>query len=355
MRIFVRTTPHYPIFVDQWNLKHSLSVIKKHLKENHLFIITNTTIAKLYKAKLDPLFRKKLKTAWIVIPDGERYKSLKTCEKIWLSLAKLGANRSSCLLALGGGVVGDITGFVASTYMRGIRYFQMPTTLLAQVDASIGGKTGVDLSVGKNLVGTFHQPEAVFIHTDFLKTLPLKEFRHGLAEIVKYALMTDKGLWDILKINTDLILQKNAKVIKRIIHTCAHIKADIVALDEREKNLRRVLNLGHTLGHAIEQLGKYKTWKHGEAIAMGLVFAAELSHRLGVSKKNLTPEIVRLLKAFHLPTKWPKFSRKQYREALKTDKKSDFFVLLKKKGASISKQLTNDQMSQLFKLLILNF
>jgi 3-dehydroquinate synthase len=340
MRISVRTTPHYPIFVDQWNLRRSLSVVKKNLREDRLFIITNTTVAKLYKAKLDPIFRKKIKTAWIVIPDGERYKNLKTCEKIWLKLAKLGANRSSCLLALGGGVVGDITGFVASTYMRGIRYFQMPTTLLAQVDASIGGKTGIDLSVGKNLVGTFHQPKAAFIHTDFLKTLPFKEFRHGLAEIVKYALMADQGLWKILKTNTNKILQRNTGIIKKIIHSCAHIKADIVALDEKEKNLRRILNLGHTLGHAIEQLGKYKTWKHGEAVAMGLVFAAELSHRLGISKKHLTPEIVRLLKAFHLPTAWPKYSQKKYRQALKIDKKANSFVFLKEIGDVIVKSVT---------------
>ncbi len=336
MIIPVNTRPPYKIFISPWNVSHTIFHIKKYVPDNQLFIITNTTVANLYRRKLDLLFKRHFKTLWITIPDGERHKNLATCEKILVQLSKLGANRSSCLLALGGGVVGDITGFVASTYMRGIRYFQMPTTLLAQVDASIGGKTGVDLPTGKNLVGTFYQPSAVFIHTNFLKTLPDREFRCGLAEIIKYALIRDQKFWGFLQDNVTKIRQRNAHVTTKMITTCCKIKAQIVTADEREQGQRMILNLGHTLGHAIEVLSRFKRWSHGEAVAMGLVFAARLSHQLGVSKKNLTPEIKALLRTFGLPTDCPRFSRGMFKKALRTDKKSNRFILIKKIGKVIA-------------------
>lgn len=325
----------YSIHISAWDLTHTAKQLQKICKENILFIVTNHKIRKLYQKKIQKHF-KSLELKWISIPDGERYKNLTTCEKILTQLTKKGAHRGSTLMALGGGVVGDITGFVAATYMRGIAYVQMPTTLLAQVDSSVGGKTGVDLSTGKNLVGAFYQPRAVFIHTDFLKTLNKREFRCGLAEVIKYGIIWDAKFFSYLKKNAQKILNLQPQALGHIIKTSCQIKAQVVKKDEKEQSLRAILNFGHTLGHAIEAATGFHKIKHGEAVAMGMVFAAKLSHQLQYSHKDHSYDVMSILKLFSLPTQPPKIVSSLYLKAMRNDKKSTGknikFILIKKIG-----------------------
>jgi len=325
----------YSIHILQKDFKNSFDLIKKSLKEDRLFVITNTKIKKLYGKTIEKS-AKPLNIDWLVIPDGEQHKNINTCDKLWLKLAKKNASRSSALLALGGGVVGDITGFVAATYMRGIDYYQMPTSLLAQVDSSVGGKTGIDLSLGKNLVGNFYQPKAVFIHTDFLKTLPKRELRCGLAEVIKYGMIWDSKFFEYLDKNQKKILSLNHQALCKIISTSCEIKATVVKKDEKEANIRAILNFGHTLGHAIETLTGYSKYKHGEAIAIGMVFATKLSHDLGYCPESKVDKLKALLKKYQLPISWPKLTKENYSTAMSRDKKSGGknikFILLQKVG-----------------------
>lgn len=326
----------YNIYINSWNLNHSINQLKKFLQEDKIYIITNTTVKKLYQKKINKAFPKHIKTIWISIPDGERYKNLSTIEKIHTRLSQKNANRKSALLALGGGVVGDIAGFVASTYMRGIKYFQMPTTLLSQVDSAVGGKTGVDLKTGKNLVGAFYQPKAVFIHTDFLKTLPKREIKCGLAEVIKYGIIWDKAFFDYLGRNSKQIKQLNPTALGKIIYRSCEIKAQVVKRDEKENSFRAILNYGHTLGHAIEALTGFKKIQHGEAVAMGMVFAADLSYLSGHSKVNYSGQISTMLKMFGLPHRYPIYSSSAYKQAILRDKKASGkiikFILIQKIG-----------------------
>jgi len=326
----------YSIYIAKWDLKHTLKILKNIVTDNKLFIITNNKIKNLYQKNIESFFSKELKIIWLSIPDGEQYKNLKTCESLLTKLSHNQAHRNSTLMALGGGVIGDITGFVAATYMRGIQYVQMPTTLLAQVDSSVGGKTGVDLKTGKNLVGAFYQPKAVFIHTDFLKSLPMRELQCGLAEVIKYGVIWDANLFSYLEKNAKKITNLNSKSIEFIIFKSCAIKAQVVKKDEKESSLRAILNFGHTLGHAIEALYHFKKIKHGEAVAMGMVFAAKLSFNLKHSPVDETPKIEGLLKKFDLKTTMPKFTKTQYQDAILRDKKTQGkiikFILLKKIG-----------------------
>lgn len=340
----------YSIYITSGGVNHSLRIVKKNLSEKKLYIVTNSRIKKLHGGKIASIFGKSLDLVWILVNDSEKNKTLATCEKIVTELSKKKAHRKSMLLALGGGVIGDITGFVAAIYMRGIDYFQMPTTLLAQVDSSIGGKTGVDLKTGKNLAGAFHQPKAVFIHTDFLKTLPRREVKCGLAEIIKHSVIADKSLFDYLNRNSPSILNLNPKALEKIIFTNCQIKARIVAKDEKENSLRAILNFGHTLGHAIETLSHFKKIKHGEAVAIGMVYAAKLSHRMGISDRDYSHEIIGLLQKFGLPTKIPAFTKKNYENVLVRDKKSRGrtirFILLKKTGKAVIVPLTTREITR---------
>lgn len=326
----------YFIYIQSSGLIYSLNIIKKNLHEKKLFIVSTAKIKKLHGKKLAGVFEKDLKLVWILVNDSENNKTLATCEQILTELSKKGAHRKSMLLALGGGVIGDMTGFVAAIYMRGIPYFQMPTTLLSQVDSSIGGKTGVDLKTGKNLVGAFHQPRAVFIHTVFLKTLPLREIKCGLAEIIKHSIIADGIFFDFLHKNSATILNLNPQILEKIIYRSCQIKAQIVAKDEKENHLRAILNFGHTLGHAIETLSQFKNIKHGEAVAMGMVFAAKLSYEMKFSDKDYKISIINVLEKFGLPTKMPAFTKKNYQKTLMRDKKSGGktikFILMKKIG-----------------------
>ncbi len=342
-KILVKTKPSYPIFISAFDIGNAISNIKSLLKEDRLFIITNTTIKKLYCAKLDAAFKKSFKTIYLTIPDGEKYKNLTTIENLLTKLSENGAQRRSLILALGGGVVGDIAGFVAATYMRGIHFVQMPTTLLAQVDSSVGGKTGVDLKTGKNLAGAFYQPRAVSIFTDFLKTLSDRELQCGLAEMIKYGLIwDDKLFFDIHKL-LPLIFKRDAKILTSLIARCVTIKAKVVGQDERETGLRAVLNFGHTLGHAVESLGHYKRHLHGEAVAIGMQFAANLSAHLKLCSTKVPQILNHVLVQAGLPTVVPSYTPAAYLRAISGDKKAVGknirFVLVKNIGKVVLTEL----------------
>jgi len=274
------------------------------IPQENSIVITNPTVNKLHSSTLNcPILE---------IEDSENAKQLGTIEKLCKQLIELNADRSTTLIALGGGVVGDITGMTAAVFMRGISVIQVPTTLLAQVDSSIGGKTGVNLPQGKNLIGTFHQPTLVLSDISTLKTLPEEELRHGLAEVVKTAIIGDSELFELLENNLDKIMGKNLAILEEIVFRCAKVKVGIVERDEKESSERMKLNLGHTFGHAIETLSNY-TIPHGNAVSIGLVKAAELANVEVDRIKNL-------LKKIGLPTETT-FTDAQIKQAMRADKK----------------------------------
>lgn len=268
-------------------------------------VITDSTVAKLHGRRFMDVLRKTGASVELMeIRPGENSKSLDTALEIIRRLVLLRADRETCLIALGGGVVGDLTGFVASIYMRGISYVQVPTTLLAQVDSSVGGKTALDLPEGKNLVGTFWQPRAVFMELSFLDTLPEQQMREGLAEVVKYGLIEDQGLISVLESKPNLHLTRDADSMEEIVYRCALIKKKFVEMDERDQGVRRILNFGHTIGHALEAVSSYKI-PHGEAVSMGMVAEARISFKLGHLPKIQMERIEAILTSQALPTRIP--------------------------------------------------
>lgn len=303
-------------------------------------VVTNDTVAPIY---LD-LVRQSLEGAGfsvlpIVLPDGEVHKNFTTLQRILEDLLKNRLERSATLVALGGGVVGDMTGFAASVFLRGVDFVQIPTTLLAQVDSSVGGKTGINHSLGKNLIGTFYQPKLVLCDLDTLKTLPRREFLAGLAEVVKYGLIRDARFFHFLDENLDAIIAMDPGPLQRVVHACCAIKAEVVAADEREGGVRALLNFGHTFGHAIEALTGYNQLLHGEAVAMGMVMAADLSRRLGWLTEDETNAITGLLHRAGLPLDVPKIASMDFMEAFQRDKKvrggKPRFVLLRGIGHGV--------------------
>ena len=265
---------------------------------------------------------KRFYSSEILIGDGENFKNLNSCESIYKNLLKNKYSRDCCLLAYGGGVIGDITGYVAATYLRGVNFIQVPTTLLSMVDSSVGGKTGVNHSLGKNMIGAFYQPQSVIIDLDSLKTLPKKEFNAGMAEVIKYGVIYDKQFFEWLEKNKKKIISLDRVSLAKIIASSCKIKAEIVAKDEKESGIRAILNLGHTFGHAIEKNIGYGRWTHGAAVACGMVIASELSEKLGKLSKNDLNRIKNLLSYFDLPIKLPKkLNASKLYEAMKNDKK----------------------------------
>ncbi|WP_417668580.1 3-dehydroquinate synthase [Pseudoalteromonas tetraodonis] len=293
----------YPIYIGQSALQDTGRLIH-HIGDCRPIIITNETIAPLYLQQLlDSLAQ--LKPLHFIIPDGEQYKSLTWFEKISAFLLENNCGRDTCLIALGGGVVGDLTGFVAACYQRGVPFIQIPTTLLSQVDSSVGGKTAVNHPLGKNMIGAFYQPQAVFIDTRSLHTLPTREFAAGMAEVIKYGLIYDTELFAYLEHNIAKLQQLDETCLQHIIFRCCEIKALIVAQDEKEQGLRALLNLGHTFAHAIEAQMGYGVWLHGEAVATGMVLAAKLAY----TRQDLTREdverIAALIAQYSLPIEIP--------------------------------------------------
>ncbi|HQI24973.1 MAG TPA: 3-dehydroquinate synthase [Smithella sp.] len=314
----------------------SLLIAKNH-KAARYAVITDNIVGELYGKKfLTALKEIGLNASLIDFPAGESSKTIKTVVDIAETLAVSGADRETCLIALGGGVVGDIAGFVASIYMRCVPYIQIPTTLVAQVDSSIGGKTGVDLPCGKNLAGTFYQPQAVMTSLHFLNTLPPKEFNNGLAEIIKYGVIDDEKMFASLEDIMTAVKSKDPKILLGVVEKCCQIKKSIVEIDEKEGGVRRILNFGHTIGHSLEAVSGYAI-THGEGVAIGMVAAARLSARMGYLKNNEAGRIETLIDQAGLPTRIPKtLSGGKIVAQLKMDKKRKgaaiHFVLLKKIG-----------------------
>lgn len=269
-------------------------------------IVSNPTVYPLYGRAVADAFKKAgFDVLTVTIPDGEEYKDLLWVEHIFDELLKAKLDRSSSLIALGGGVIGDITGFAASTYMRGISYIQVPTTLLAQVDSSVGGKTGVNHKLGKNMIGTFWQPRLVWIDVETLKTLKKREFLAGLAEVIKYGVIWDEELFGFLETKKQEILNLDIDALKHVIKRSCEIKAEVVSRDERESGLRSVLNFGHTIGHAIETVTGYTRYLHGEAVAIGMCLEARLSSELNFLEKNKVFRIKALIDSYGLPSEMP--------------------------------------------------
>jgi len=310
----------YPIYIGSGLLRRP-ELLRPCIPGSRVAVVTNETVGPLY---LDTLL--KLLTPWnpvsVVLPDGEVYKTLDVLNNIFTTLLENRCDRKTTLIALGGGVVGDMTGFAAATYQRGVPFIQVPTTLLAQVDSSVGGKTGVNHPLGKNMIGAFHQPECVIIDTDTLATLPDKELSAGLAEVIKYGLIGDAEFFGWLEQNLDKLLQRDPQAMVYAIERSCADKAKVVAADEREAGSRALLNLGHTFGHAIETGAGYGVWLHGEAVAAGMCMAADMSRRLGWLTPDEFTRIEKLIQRAQLPTRAPKtLSAAQLREFMNVDKK----------------------------------
>ena len=325
----------YPIYIGTGLLARK-DLFGTHIESRNVVIVTNDVVAPLYLRKLKSALPQ-ARTLEIVLPDGEEHKTLAVWSGIFDNLLQARCDRRTTLIALGGGVVGDIAGFAAACYQRGIPFVQVPTTLLAQVDSSIGGKTAVNHPLGKNMIGAFHQPRAVIIDTDTLRSLPDRELRAGVAEVIKYGLIRDAEFFYWLEKNLVSLLKRDPRALAHAISRSCRAKAEIVALDERESGLRAILNLGHTFGHAIETGLGYGTWLHGEAVAAGMVMAADLSHRLGWLVKDDLDRIERVVAAAGLPVRSPAaLPETKLRELMAVDKKVEAgrvrFVLLQAIG-----------------------
>jgi len=299
------------------------------------FIISNETISPLYLAKIQSLLKRPAK--FFILPDGEKYKNITYFNKIISQMLENTLGRDSILIALGGGVVGDLTGFVAACYQRGIPFIQIPTTLLAQVDASVGGKTAINHDLGKNMIGAFHQPSLVIIDPLCLTTLPDREFRSGLSEVIKYGLILDHDFYVWIKQNLQEILHKNTETLSKMIYRCCQLKAMVVKEDEKEQGIRALLNLGHTFAHAIEAETRYSQFLHGEAVSIGLYAAMRLSESLGFMAASDTQELRQLLTQCQLPTEIPSsLNIQNLLGHMKRDKKNALgqirFIVNKAKG-----------------------
>jgi 3-dehydroquinate synthase len=327
----------YPITIGS-GLLSNRQLLDAQIPGRDLLIVTDANVAKLYLAKLTGSFTQR-RIAECILPDGEQHKTLQTAGWVFDALVANKMNRDATVLALGGGVVGDIAGFSAACYQRGIGYVQIPTTLLAQVDSSVGGKTGVNHPGGKNLIGAFYQPRAVIADTDVLASLPDRELKSGLAEVIKYGCVWDPLLFEWLDRNMAKLLSRAAEALQYAIGRSCEIKATVVARDEREHDLRAILNFGHTFGHAIEAATAYETYLHGEAVGLGMLIAADLSHHLGMVDAAVLARLRDILARTGLPTKAPRIGAAKAFELMQMDKKvmagTVRLVLLEKLGRAI--------------------
>lgn len=343
----VQTTIHvelgerrYPIVIGSGLLGGAFD-LGEYVTGGDCLVVSNETVAPLYLDALRACLPDRAVNV-VELPDGEKYKTLASVSAVIDGLVEAGANRDTTVIALGGGVVGDIAGFAAASYMRGVRFLQVPTTLLAQVDSSVGGKTGVNHAGGKNLIGAFHQPQVVLIDTDTLGTLPDRELSAGLAEVVKHAAIADLDYFERLERDIEALLGRDAVALGAAIARSCEIKASVVAADEREQGSRALLNFGHTFGHAIETSAGYGEWLHGEAVAAGMVMAAELS-AIDDSEQS---RLIALLKAASLPTSAGNLEASQLREAMDLDKKVRNkklrFILLERLGSAFIDEAVSD-------------
>ena len=311
----------YPIHIGR-GLIANADLILPHLKRKHVAVVTNTTVAPLYLAQLTQTLNAAGVTVIpIVLPDGEAYKNTETLNLIYDALLQNRCERSTTLIALGGGVIGDLTGYAAATYLRGVPFIQIPTTLLSQVDSSVGGKTGINHPLGKNMIGAFYQPQLVLADIDTLQTLPQREFSAGVAEVIKYGLIRDAQFFDWLEQHIAELMALDETVVSEAVYRSCQNKADVVARDEHETGERALLNLGHTFGHAIENAMGYGVWLHGEAVAAGTMMAADLSQRMGWLNNDEVKRIHKLLTDAKLPLDAPKLGVEKYLDLMQLDKK----------------------------------
>ena len=326
----------YPIFIGA-NLLENGALFLPFIGHGRAVVVTNDIVAPLYLEKVKSQLGTFFSSA-IVLPDGENTKTIDTVARIYEHLLEGKYDRTTTLVALGGGVVGDIAGFAAATYLRGIKFLQMPTTLLAQVDSSVGGKTGVNHALGKNMIGAFYQPQCVVADTEVLRSLPKRQVKAGMAEVLKYGLIKNPKFFDWLAENNKELLALQTESIAYAVRICCQEKSAIVAKDEKEAGVRALLNLGHTFGHAIETATGYGNWLHGEAVAMGMVMAADLSMRLGwLSQEDAARIRLVLEKSFGMQVSPPAdISVRQYLDLMSSDKKAELgkirFILLKAIG-----------------------
>lgn len=313
----------YPIYVGQEMLSSLAPTLQRHSLSGKVVIVTDRNVSELHLSPIEKHLRHfGYETHSIVIPPGEKQKSLGRAAKLFTEMLQLGIDRKSVVLALGGGVIGDLAGFVAATYQRGIPLVQLPTTLLAQVDSSVGGKVAVNLPLGKNMVGAFYQPSFVWVDAETLPTLPSREIVCGLGEVVKYGIALDSDLFAYLESNLDDILELHAEHVLHVQLRCLEIKSSIVAEDERESGLRTILNLGHTIGHAIEAVGHYRLFKHGEAVLLGILAESYMAKESGLITEDVLGRIVGLIRRIPLMSSIGSVKAREIQAATKRDKKS---------------------------------
>ncbi|PCI09025.1 MAG: 3-dehydroquinate synthase [Gammaproteobacteria bacterium] len=293
----------YPIYINS-DLLGQADLLRQHIPGKSALIVTNETVEPLYLKKTQAMLTG-LKHESVILPDGEKYKNLEVLNQIYDALLRNRLDRNTTIIALGGGVVGDMAGFAAASYQRGVHLVQIPTTLLSQVDSSVGGKTGVNHPLGKNMIGAFHQPRAVIADTDTLDTLPDRELSAGIAEIIKYGLINNTDFFTWLEQNMQALLRRDKAVLTQAIEVSCQNKADVVAADERESGQRALLNLGHTFGHAIENAMGYGEWLHGEAVGAGMCMAATMSKQMGWMSDQELQRTCNLIEQAKLPTKAP--------------------------------------------------
>jgi 3-dehydroquinate synthase len=329
----------YQIHIGQ-DLINQPELLLQHLPYKRVAIVTNTTVAPLYLEKFSKMLTGNgIQVQSIILPDGEQYKNSASLNTIFDALLSSRCERTTPMLALGGGVIGDLTGFAAATYLRGVPFIQIPTTLLAQVDSSVGGKTGINHPLGKNMIGAFYQPQVVIADVATLSTLSDKELRAGLAEVIKYGLIRDLSFLEWLEQNIEKLLLRDAEALQYAIVRCCQNKAEVVGIDERESGERALLNLGHTFGHAIENAMGYGVWLHGEAVAAGTIMAADLSRRLGWISEQDVERTKNIFKAAGLPLQGPHLGTEKYLQLMGLDKKvaegKMRFVLLQALGQAV--------------------
>lgn len=330
----------YPIFIGV-DLLDKPELLCRHIKGHRVLIVSNTTVAPLYLEPVKTALNSgQIRHDCVILDDGERFKTLDAVEAIVTTLLEKKHNRQTTLIALGGGVVGDITGFAASIYQRGVNFIQIPTTTLSQVDSSVGGKTGVNHILGKNMIGAFHQPQCVIADISTLSTLPDREFSAGLAEVIKYGLIHDATFFSWLEQNITKLMARDSDTMTQAILVSCQTKANIVSIDERESGIRAILNLGHTFGHAIETTMGYGHWLHGEAVAAGMVMATDLSVRQQWIDPGVKQRTINLLQQANLPVSPPpEMTIEQYMKAMSIDKKvingTIKFILLEGLGDAI--------------------
>lgn len=347
----------YPIYFADGKKGAFAQVLSKHFDSDRWILVTNPLVDRLHGASFKKELRSLGKVSTLHIPDGEKYKTLQTVEKLYKDFLKCKVDRSTPILALGGGVIGDVVGFAAATFLRGVPLVQIPTTLLAQVDSSVGGKTGVDLPAGKNLIGAFHQPKLVYIDVEVLKTLPQREILCGTSEVIKYGAIASEALFKSLEKKVGSFLNLEPHFLKKVVKECVRIKANVVERDEKEiYGIRSVLNFGHTLGHAIETLSGYKKYSHGEAVAIGMAFAVQLSESMGLTNTWTVDRLMNLIHEMGLPHQIPQYSKNAYLQVMARDKKMSKgkvrYVLIKKIGMVTTQMLPIQQVGDALEVFL---